>query len=38
LRDKVSLLTRGYDAAAMVAMFDRLLNLESEATLDWISA
>jgi 2-methylcitrate dehydratase PrpD len=38
LRDKALLLTREHDAAAMTAMFDRLLNLENEADLDWISA
>ncbi len=37
LRDKALLLTREHDIAAMTAMFDRLLNLESEANLDWIS-
>jgi 2-methylcitrate dehydratase PrpD len=38
LRDKVLLLTRDHDAASMSAMFDRLLHLEKEPTLDWICA
>jgi len=37
LREKVLLLTRDHDAARMTAMFNRLLNLEKEAILDWIS-
>jgi 2-methylcitrate dehydratase PrpD len=37
LRDKVLLLTRDHDVATTTAMFDRLLKLESEATVDWIS-
>lgn len=36
LRDKTLLLTRDHDAASITAMFDRLLNLEGEATLDWV--
>lgn len=38
LRDKVLMLTRDYDAANTIAMFDRLLHIETESTLDWISA
>lgn len=38
LRDKALLLTRDYDAAAMRGLFDRLLNLEAESTVDWIQA
>jgi 2-methylcitrate dehydratase PrpD len=37
LRDKVLLLTRDHDSACVTPMFDRLLHLEEEATLDWIS-
>ena len=37
LRDKVLLLTRDYDAASVTAMFNRLLNIEQEDSLDWIS-
>jgi 2-methylcitrate dehydratase PrpD len=36
LRDKALLLTRDHDATSISAMFDRLLNLEGEATLDWV--
>ena len=36
LRDKVLLLTADHDAASVTAMFDRLLKLEAEATVDWI--
>src|SRR5262249_42830827 len=36
LRDKVLLLTGDHDAASMAAMFDRLLQIEDEAGLDWI--
>src|SRR6266704_3943153 len=36
LRDKVMLLTRDYNAAAMTAMFHRLQQIEDEASLDWI--
>ena len=36
LRDKVMLLTRDYDATAMNAMFNRLQQIEDEASLDWI--
>jgi len=38
LRDKVMLLTRDYDAAAMNLMFNRLQQIEDEASLDWICA
>ena len=36
LRDKALLLTRDHDAAAMTVLFDRLLNLEAEPTVEWI--
>jgi 2-methylcitrate dehydratase PrpD len=36
LREKVLLLTRDHDAAAMTTMFNRLQRLEDEAALDWI--
>jgi hypothetical protein len=36
LRDKAMLLTRDYDATAMNAMFNRLQQIETEASLDWI--
>lgn len=38
LRDKFLLLTRDHGPSAMTAKFDRLLQLEEETTLDWISA
>jgi 2-methylcitrate dehydratase PrpD len=38
LRDKVMLLTRDYNAAAMTSMFNRLQKLEDESNLDWICA
>jgi 2-methylcitrate dehydratase PrpD len=38
LRDKALLLTRDYDAGAMTTMFDRLRQIETEASLDWIVA
>ena len=37
LRSKLLLLTRDHDASAMSAILDRLLQLERETTLDWIS-
>jgi 2-methylcitrate dehydratase PrpD len=36
LRDKAMLLTRDYDVAAMNSMFNRLQQIEGEASLDWI--
>ena len=36
LREKFLLLTRDYQPDLMCTMFDRLANLESEASLDWI--
>ena len=36
LRDKVLLLTRDYDVAAMTSMFDRLRKIEDETNLDWL--
>jgi len=36
LRDKAMLLTRDYDVAAMNSMFNRLQQIEDEASLDWI--
>ena len=38
LRDKALLLTRDYDAGAMKSLFDRLLNLEAEPSVEWIRA
>jgi 2-methylcitrate dehydratase PrpD len=38
LRDKVMMLTRDYDAAAMSSMFNRLQQIEDESKLDWICA
>ena len=37
LRSKFLLLTRDYDASAMSTILDRLLHIEQETTLDWIS-
>jgi hypothetical protein len=37
LWDKVLLLTRDYDSGPTTAVFDRLLRLEEEPSLDWIS-
>ena len=37
LRDKFLLLTREHNSSAMSALFDRLLKIEEEAILDWIS-
>lgn len=37
LRAKVLLLTRDHDSARVTAMFDRLLHLEEEGSLDWVS-
>ena len=37
LRDKVLLLTRDHGPGSVTAMFDRLLCLEQEPSLDWVS-
>jgi 2-methylcitrate dehydratase PrpD len=37
LREKVLMLTRDRDAAAMSVLFDRILSIEKERTLDWVS-
>ena len=37
LRSKFLLLTRDHEASAMSAILDRLLQIEQEATVDWIS-
>ena len=37
LRAKVLLLTRDHDFARVAAMFDRLLHIEEEGSLDWVS-
>jgi 2-methylcitrate dehydratase PrpD len=38
MREKFMLLTKRFPSADMARLFDRLQNLESEKTLDWISA
>jgi len=38
LREKFTMLTQRYNGKAMTRMFDRLQNLESEKSLDWIGA
>jgi hypothetical protein len=38
MREKFMLLTKRFPNPDMARLFDRLQNLESEKTLDWISA